>query len=243
MSIDKLKFIFEKSLSFDTMGMRRISAGAEGATPMSVCERCGKQGLFVRISKWNLCSSCRKEIEALSEERIRLCVANLKAMESSASGEMRVRYLDRAAAAISELLPYDAFDPPVATPRPSERLQEIARMKESLASEQTSIETLLDRADEILSTLSTPLGSETRIRYALSLLDEAIQHARGGDANTLERAYRTRSRVFEQLAAIDRSAAGIQSGLAFTRSGRRHPQERASVSSADASTGGSTPNE
>lgn len=175
-----------------------------------------------------------------------MCSADLKAAESSSFGEMRARLLDQALAALSDLIPFDDYDPPVTTPRPSERIRDIMNMKETLSSEQEGIVRLLDRADEILSTLSTPLGSETRIRYVLSLLDEAIGRGRNGDANAMERAYRMRSMVFTQLAAIDRSAAGIQSGLAFTRAGgRRGDQDEAEaiVSSAAASAPGRTSSE
>ena len=220
-----------------------ISTGT-GATRMPVCSRCGKQGLFVRISKWNVCSSCQRGIEEFAAERMEVCSADLKAAEASSSGEMRARYLDQALAALSDLVPFDDFDPPVTTPRPSERIRDIMKMKEAISSEQADIARILDRADEILSTLSTPLGSETRIRYVLSLLDEAIGRGRSGDANAMERAYRLRSGVFTRLAAIDRSAAGIQSGLAFTRADRRRGgQDEAIVSSAAASTPGRTSSE
>ena len=94
-----------------------ISTGTE-ATRMPVCSRCGKQGLFVRISKWNVCSSCQRGIEEFAAERMEVCSADLKAAEASSSGEMRSRYLDQALAALSDLVPFDDFDPPVTTPRP-----------------------------------------------------------------------------------------------------------------------------
>ena len=70
---------------------------------MPVCSRCGKQGLFVRISKWNVCSSCQRGIEEFAAERMEVCSADLKAAEASSSGEMRARYLDQALAALSDL--------------------------------------------------------------------------------------------------------------------------------------------